>query len=51
MVGSIHTTVEEGQVIDRADEMGYFAFGMLIRKGREIEADTNYRWFDDRVSL
>ncbi|KAK8847556.1 phosphatidylserine decarboxylase [Kwoniella newhampshirensis] len=27
MVGSILTTVEEGQNIDRADELGYFAFG------------------------
>ena len=35
MVGSILTTVEEGQMIDRADEMGYFAFGMLMRGGRD----------------
>ncbi|WWC59635.1 phosphatidylserine decarboxylase [Kwoniella dejecticola CBS 10117] len=27
MVGSILTTVEEGQEVDRADELGYFAFG------------------------
>ncbi|WVF69626.1 phosphatidylserine decarboxylase [Kwoniella sp. CBS 6097] len=27
MVGSILTTVEEGQEINRADELGYFAFG------------------------
>jgi phosphatidylserine decarboxylase len=27
VVGSIATTVEEGQDIDRADELGYFAFG------------------------
>ncbi|WVQ98224.1 phosphatidylserine decarboxylase [Kwoniella sp. CBS 9459] len=27
MVGSILTTVEEGQEISRADELGYFAFG------------------------
>lgn len=29
VVGSIFTTVEEGQEIDRAEEMGYFAFGMF----------------------
>ena len=27
MVGSILTTVEEGQQVERADELGYFAFG------------------------
>jgi len=27
MVGSIQTTVEEGQEIKRGDEFGYFAFG------------------------
>ena len=27
MVGSIKTTVEEGQEISRGDEFGYFAFG------------------------
>ncbi|WVW78263.1 phosphatidylserine decarboxylase [Kwoniella bestiolae CBS 10118] len=27
MVGSILTTVEEGQEVERADELGYFAFG------------------------
>ncbi|WWD21646.1 phosphatidylserine decarboxylase [Kwoniella shandongensis] len=27
MVGSILTSVEEGQEVDRADELGYFAFG------------------------
>ncbi|KAK6903556.1 phosphatidylserine decarboxylase [Kwoniella mangroviensis CBS 8507] len=27
MVGSILTTVEEGQEVNRADELGYFAFG------------------------
>ena len=27
MVGSIATTVQEGQTIQRADELGYFAFG------------------------
>ena len=28
MVGSIKTTVEEGQQVKRGDEYGYFAFGM-----------------------
>ena len=27
MVGSILTSVEEGQEVERADELGYFAFG------------------------
>lgn len=27
VVGSIATSVEEGQSIDRAEELGYFAFG------------------------
>lgn len=27
MVGSILTTVDEGQKVKRADELGYFAFG------------------------
>jgi phosphatidylserine decarboxylase len=28
MVGSIETTVEEGQQVKRGQEFGYFAFGM-----------------------
>lgn len=27
MVGSIHTTVHEGQHVTRGQELGYFAFG------------------------
>lgn len=27
MVGSIHTTVQEGEQVKRGDEFGYFAFG------------------------
>lgn len=27
VVGSIATTVEEGQMVQRGDELGYFAFG------------------------
>ncbi|KAJ7573667.1 phosphatidylserine decarboxylase-domain-containing protein [Mycena floridula] len=39
MVGSIETTVEEGQDVERGDEFGYFAFGgstivILFEKGR-----------------
>jgi phosphatidylserine decarboxylase len=30
MVGSIVTTVHEGQVVKRGDEFGYFAFGMFF---------------------
>ncbi|KAI0635493.1 phosphatidylserine decarboxylase-domain-containing protein [Trametes polyzona] len=38
MVGSIHTTVEEGQQVKRGEEFGYFAFGgstivVLFEKG------------------
>ncbi|KAI0706958.1 phosphatidylserine decarboxylase-domain-containing protein [Earliella scabrosa] len=38
MVGSIHTTVQEGQQVKRGDEFGYFAFGgstivVLFEKG------------------
>ncbi|WVR04751.1 phosphatidylserine decarboxylase [Kwoniella sp. DSM 27419] len=45
MVGSILTTVEEGQHVDRADELGYFAFGgstivCLFEKGA-------LKWDDD----
>ena len=29
MVGSIKTTVEEGEDVKRGQEFGYFAFGML----------------------
>jgi phosphatidylserine decarboxylase len=30
MVGSIKTTVEEGQSVQRGQEFGYFAFGTLF---------------------
>jgi Phosphatidylserine decarboxylase len=30
MVGSIQTTVEEGESVQRGQEFGYFAFGMLL---------------------
>lgn len=31
MVGSIHTTVHEGQPVKRGQELGYFAFGESFR--------------------
>lgn len=38
MVGSILTSVEEGQKVARADELGYFAFGASFRStSRERE--------------
>ena len=30
MVGSIKTTVEEGQEVKRGEEFGYFAFGAFL---------------------
>ena len=33
MVGSIHTTVEEGQQVKRGQEFGYFAFGESLTLG------------------
>jgi phosphatidylserine decarboxylase len=30
MVGSIKTTAQEGQYVQRGEEFGYFAFGMAI---------------------
>lgn len=45
MVGSIKTTVEEGQYVQRGDEFGYFAFGgstivVLFEKGK-VEWDED----------
>ena len=34
MVGSIHTTVQEGQHVTRGQELGYFAFGKLVPRRR-----------------
>lgn len=31
MVGSIHTTVKEGEQVNRGQEFGYFAFGMYFQ--------------------
>lgn len=47
MVGSIATTVEEGQTVQRGEELGYFAFGgstivCLFEKGV-------VRWDEDLV--
>lgn len=47
MVGSILTSVKEGQIVERGDELGYFAFGgstivCLFEKGA-------LKWDDDLV--
>ena len=40
MVGSIKTTVEEGQSVKRGQEFGYFAFGTwIVSGGTEHVAD------------
>jgi len=39
VVGSILTSVEEGQHVNRADELGYFAFGKLTPLGFLAIAD------------
>ncbi|EIW57117.1 uncharacterized protein TRAVEDRAFT_168718 [Trametes versicolor FP-101664 SS1] len=46
MVGSIHTTVEEGQQVKRGEEFGYFAFGgstivVLFEKAAGIAWDED----------
>jgi phosphatidylserine decarboxylase len=38
MVGSIKTTVEEGESVQRGQEFGYFAFGTLLPSS--VSADT-----------
>jgi phosphatidylserine decarboxylase len=40
MVGSIHTTVKEGEHVKRGQEFGYFAFGMYTRTENLISFDT-----------
>lgn len=47
MVGSIATTVEEGQIVERGEELGYFAFGgstivCLFEKGA-VEWDEDLK--------
>ena len=41
MVGSIKTTVSEGDFVKRGQEFGYFAFGVYIR----LDDDTLYQTF------
>jgi phosphatidylserine decarboxylase len=36
MVGSIKTTVSEGDFVKRGQEFGYFAFGVYIFLGMEM---------------
>jgi hypothetical protein len=44
VVGSILTTVKEGDMVDRADELGYFAFGRLSHSELEgNEADERFK--------
>jgi hypothetical protein len=53
VVGSILTTVKEGQMIDRADELGYFAFGEYpALKLSVIMAVRIYdRWNQDSLAV
>ncbi len=51
VVGSILTTVEEGQMIDRAEEMGYFAFGEPKTSQQLSKADGRHRRFDHCLSV
>ena len=48
MVGSIKTTVEEGELVQRGQEFGYFAFGMMLFPYLLIFNFTFAirRWFD-----
>lgn len=46
-MGSILTSVEEGQKIARADELGYFAFGQSFRVF--IGTKLIIRWINDRT--
>lgn len=48
MVGSILTTVEEGQEVKRGQEFGYFAFGAYIFSYPGFEDLIRVpRWFHD----
>ncbi len=45
MVGSIQTTLEEGDDVKRGQEFGYFAFGMRVPLSLICsEADAFLRW-------
>lgn len=45
MVGSIQTTVEEGEEVKRGQEFGYFAFGKIASITIQQCANTLFRWF------
>ena len=58
MVGSIATTVSEGDFVKRGQEFGYFAFGpysFYLRGDDDTSNNTvlcgAVRWLDDRVSV
>ena len=57
MVGSIKTTVEEGESVQRGQEFGYFAFGTSLSLYNPFSTDTfNFkfvirRWFNNCGSL
>ena len=58
MVGSIKTTVEEGESVRRGQEFGYFAFGtLLFSLLPSLSADlfnltfVIHRWFNNCGSL
>ena len=42
MVGSIETTVQEGQYVQRGEEFGYFAFGMVSLLSLGIVLDVSF---------
>lgn len=49
MVGSILTSVEEGQKVARTDELGYFAFGESTdQAGGKL---LIVRWIDYRAAV
>jgi len=56
IVGSIQTTVEEGQSVQRDQDFGYFAFGTPLSLLSSRSATFNFRFvilrrFDDHGSL
>lgn len=52
MVGSIKTTVEEGQHVKRGDEFGYFAFGKVkLIIFVDFSLKVSLRWLYDRHSF
>jgi phosphatidylserine decarboxylase len=49
VVGSILTSVEEGQHVNRADELGYFAFGKLTVSDDWVKLMN--RWINNRLAI